>query len=114
MTALVLALLLSACSKAPEAPAPVVPVVLTTIAWVKPADANMAPIFAQAKAANKPVFLYWGAVWCPPCNQIKATVFNRQDFIERSKLLVPVYLDGDTPGAQKLGAQFKVRAAIRP
>ena len=109
MTALVLALLLSACSKAPEAPAPVAPAVPATIAWVKPAGANMAPIFAQAKAANKPVFLYWGAVWCPPCNQIKATVFNRQDFIERSKLFVPVYLDGDTPGAQKLGAQFKVR-----
>lgn len=69
----------------------------------------MAPIFAQAKATNKPVFLYWGAVWCPPCNQVKATVFNRQDFIERSRWFVPVYLDGDTAGAQKLGAQFKVR-----
>lgn len=105
----VLVLLLQACSKAPEAPVPVAPVVPSTVAWVKPEGANIEPIFAQAKASNKPVFLYWGAVWCPPCNQIKATVFNRQDFIERSKLFVPVYLDGDTPGAQKLGAQFKVR-----
>jgi hypothetical protein len=48
-------------------------------------------------------------VWCPPCNQIKATVFNRPDFIEKSRAFVPVYLDGDTPGAQKLGTQFKVR-----
>ena len=48
-------------------------------------------------------------MWCPPCNQIKATVFNRPDFIERSQGFIPVYLDGDTPGAQKLGAQFKVR-----
>ena len=102
-------LLLQACSKAPEPPAVVVPTVAATVAWVKPVGVDVAPIFAQAKAANKPVFLYWGAVWCPPCNQIKATVFNRQDFIERSKLFVPVYLDGDTPGAQKLGAQFKVR-----
>ena len=107
--AFALALLLPACSKSPEAPAPVAPAVPATIAWVKPDGMHIEPIFAQAKAANKPVFLYWGAVWCPPCNQIKATVFNRQDFIERSKLLVPVYLDGDTPGAQKLGAQFKVR-----
>jgi thiol-disulfide isomerase/thioredoxin len=104
-----LVLLLLACSKAPEPPKPAVQTAPATIGWVKPEGANIAPIFAQAKAANRPVFLYWGAVWCPPCNQIKATVFNRQDFIERSKLFVPVYLDGDTSGAQKLGAQFRVR-----
>ncbi|MEI7536846.1 MAG: thioredoxin family protein, partial [Comamonadaceae bacterium] len=99
--ALACALTLPACSKAPEAPpAAAVHVAASTVAWVKPDGANMDPIFAQAKAANKPVFLYWGAVWCPPCNQIKATVFNRQDFIERSKSFVPVYLDGDTAGAQ--------------
>ena len=103
-----------ACSKAPETVAvpPVVPaatVVKASIAWVKPEGASLDAVFAQAKKENKPVFLYWGAVWCPPCNQIKATVFNRPDFIERTKSLIPVYLDGDTPGAQKLGAQFKVR-----
>ena len=104
-----LTLLLQSCSKAPESPAPMVRAMPSTIAWLKPEGADIAPLFAQAKAANKPVFLYWGAVWCPPCNQIKATVFNRQDFIELSQMFVPVYLDGDTPGAQKLGAQFKVR-----
>ncbi|MDP2371919.1 thioredoxin family protein [Rhodoferax sp.] len=107
-----LPLLLLACSKAPEpaATAPkAAPVHKTMIDWVKPVDANIDAIFAQAKAANKPVFLYWGAIWCPPCNQIKATVFNRQDFIDRSSFFVPVYLDGDTQGAQKLAAQFKVR-----
>ena len=66
-------------------------------------------VFAAAKAANKPVFLYWGARWCPPCNQVKATIFNRQDFIEKSRFFLPVYLDGDSPGAQKLGTRFKVR-----
>ena len=53
--------------------------------------------------------LYWGAKWCPPCNQLKATLFNRQDFVERSKAVVPVNLDGDQPGAQKLAARFRVR-----
>jgi len=79
------------------------------IDWVKPQGASLDAIFAKARADNKPVFLYWGAVWCPPCNQIKATVFKRPDFVERSKGFIPVYLDGDSPGAQKLGTQYKVR-----
>lgn len=78
----------------------------TGIAWFK-GDVDSA--FAKAKAENKPVFLYWGAVWCPACNQVKATIFNRQTFIDRSRFFVPVYIDGDSPGAQKLGARFKVR-----
>ncbi|MBC7620859.1 MAG: thioredoxin family protein, partial [Candidatus Saccharibacteria bacterium] len=114
--ALAAPLWLVACSKAPDAvaTAPAAPATAAAqahagIDWVKPEGASVEAIFAKARADNKPVFLYWGAVWCPPCNQIKATVFNRPDFIAKSKAFVPVYLDGDTPGAQKLGAQFKVR-----
>ncbi|MGH8796017.1 MAG: thioredoxin family protein, partial [Caldimonas sp.] len=79
------------------------------IAWRHASsDADVDAAFAQARAEAKPVFLYWGAAWCPPCNQVKATIFNRQDFIERSRAFVAVYVDGDSPGAQKLGARFHV------
>ena len=79
------------------------------IAWIHAASgADVDSAFAQAKAQAKPVFVYWGAGWCPPCNQVKATIFNRQDFIERSRAFVPVYVDGDSAGAQKLGARFHV------
>jgi thiol-disulfide isomerase/thioredoxin len=64
--------------------------------------------FVAARAQNKPVFLYWGASWCPPCHELKATVFARPDFIEKLKLFIPVYLDGDDPGAQKWGDKFGV------
>jgi thioredoxin-related protein len=88
---------------APAAPAAV------GIAWKHVSnDADVDAAFVLAKAESKPVFLYWGAKWCPPCNQVKATLFNRQDFIERSRAFVPVYVDGDSPGAQKLGSRFKV------
>ncbi|HQR12298.1 MAG TPA: thioredoxin family protein [Casimicrobiaceae bacterium] len=115
-----LAIALAACSKAPEstmpttgsaappavaAATPVSADVEDGIAW-RTGDVDMA--FAAANSAHKPVFLYWGAKWCPPCNQIKATVFNRQDFIERSRHFVPVYIDGDSPNAQRLGSRFKV------
>ncbi|MFZ5538669.1 MAG: thioredoxin family protein [Pseudomonadota bacterium] len=64
--------------------------------------------FARAKRERRPLFLYWGAEWCPPCNQVKATIFNRRDFIERSRVFVPVYIDGDSPSAQLLASRFKV------
>jgi thiol-disulfide isomerase/thioredoxin len=80
------------------------------VAWIDAAgDADVDKAFALGRAQNKPVLVYWGAQWCPPCNQLKATLFNRQDFIERSNGFVAVHVDGDLPGAQKLGTRFKVR-----
>ena len=91
-------------------PALAAPTAAPEVAWLSAAaDADVERAFAQARGESKPLLLYWGAKWCPPCNHLKATLFNRQDFIERSRAFVPVYVDGDLPGAQKLGARFKVR-----
>lgn len=79
------------------------------VAWRSAAaDADIERAFAQARSERKPVLLYWGASWCPPCNRLKSTLFNRQDFIDRARDVVAVHVDGDGPGAQKLGARFKV------
>ncbi len=65
--------------------------------------------FEVAEASNRPLYLYWGAVWCPPCQEIKNTVFLSQQFIAQSKLFMPVYLDGDTERAQSWGETFGVQ-----
>ena len=59
--------------------------------------------FAEAERSAKPLFLYWGAVWCPPCNLMKSTLFQQPEFIARTRDFVPVYLDGDTQRAQVWG-----------
>ena len=109
---------LAACSKPADQPPPpsAAPAAAPAdthasgIAWKSAAsDADVDAAFTLARAEKKPVFVYWGAKWCPPCNQVKATLFNRQDFIERSRAFVAVYVDGDSPGAQKLGTRFRIR-----
>ena len=75
------------------------------IAWY---EGSVDAAFAAARTANKPVLLFWGAQWCPSCKQLKASVFTRADFIEKSRLFVPVYLDGDLPDAQKWCDEFQV------
>ena len=64
--------------------------------------------FAAARATRRPVLLYWGADWCPPCSRLKATVFRRPDFVERTRMFVAVNLDADDPGAMRLGEEFDV------
>ena len=91
-------------------PAPSINPPSKNITWLAAGqDADMDRAFALAKSQNKPVLLYWGATWCPPCNQLKATFFNTQDFAIQARDFVAVHVDGDRPGAQKLGARFKVR-----
>jgi thiol-disulfide isomerase/thioredoxin len=118
ITALSIASLLSACGQGDAAstpkPAPKAAEEVSLasvhadspgIAWF---NGTVESAFDSAKASNKPVLLYWGAQWCPPCKQLKSAVFNRPDFIEKSKLFVAVYLDGDLPDAQKWGDEFRV------
>jgi protein disulfide-isomerase len=81
---------------------------IVTPSGTKHVDPSHAPWFqgtvenalVKAKKENKPVFLYWGAVWCPPCNEIKSEVFSNSKFESIVAPTIPVYLDGDTERAQ--------------
>jgi protein disulfide-isomerase len=70
MLALALAVGTAACS---QADSPTEAAHASTIAW---REGDVDDALAEAKELGKPVILYWGAVWCPPCNQMKATLFK--------------------------------------
>lgn len=64
--------------------------------------------FEESKKTMKPVLLYWGAIWCPPCNQLKRQVFANPRFLELAAPVISVYLDGDTQAAQNWGEKLKI------
>ncbi|WP_166880337.1 thioredoxin family protein [Massilia mucilaginosa] len=78
----------------------------TVIGWHHDADAA----FAQARATARPVFLYWGAVWCPPCNRLKAALLSQPGFATLAPSFVPLHIDGDAPGAQRGADRLQLRS----
>jgi thioredoxin-related protein len=105
--------LIVACTKIAEIAPPAAPLATSAkpaeIEWVRAtATTDVDGAFAQARQDDRPVFVFWTAAWCPPCSQVKSTIFTRADFIEKSRSFVPVYVDGDTPNGQTLGRRFRV------
>lgn len=99
--------LLISCSKAPQTTdTEVVEDETSSVDTIQWFDGAVDEAFAVAKAEGKPIYLYWGAEWCPPCHAIKATVFSSPEFITRSHLFVAVYIDGDSENAQAEGEKF--------
>lgn len=80
---------------------------MAAIAWQ---HGGLDAAFALAAAQQRPLFLYWGAVWCPPCNRVKSDLFARDEFIERSASVLCYHLDGDSAGAQAQGARHGLRS----
>ena len=83
--ALALVVLATACAtgastalggQTPVATAAAPPAHTDGIAWY---EGDVRAAFTYARAGKKPVFVYWGAEWCPPCQQVKATLFRRRE-----------------------------------
>jgi thioredoxin-related protein len=76
------------------------------IAWF---EGTVEEAFTLASSERRPLFLYWGAEWCPPCHYLKKKIFTTPEFIDKSREFITVYLDGDTERAQVLGERLDVK-----
>ena len=74
------------------------------INWFK---GDVEDAFKAAKSSGRPLFLYWGARWCPPCIKMTKTVFSKPLFREKIKGFIPIYFDGDQDRAQIWGEKLK-------
>ncbi|UQA55258.1 thioredoxin family protein [Polyangium aurulentum] len=117
--ALGLALLLGAalgsgaCKRGADESARPAPSAAATVAHRPPGpwfSGTIEQAFTRARAERRTVFLYWGAAWCPPCNELSSEVFSKPRFAELMAGFVPVYLDGDTEEAQRSGEALGVSA----
>jgi len=101
-----ISLMVSGCHKQADQSQPAAAqTAVTQIAW---REGDVDDAFAEAKEAKKPVLLYWGAKWCPPCNLMKQTLFKDPAFIAETANFIPVHLDGDAKDAQNWGEKFGI------
>jgi len=107
-TAATLILALVACQRSAEPPAAATKPDAAAQPDIEWFAGNVDQALSAAAAQHKPVFLYWGAEWCPPCHDLKAHVFSRRDFQDKIRQFIPVYLDGDAEGAQRIADQYQV------
>ena len=67
---------------------------------------TMDSALVASREQKKPLFIYWGAVWCPPCNEVKKEIFSHEKFPEVMTGFIPVALDGDSDQAQVWGERL--------
>jgi thiol:disulfide interchange protein len=87
--------------------------------WSQPKDiidwrTDLAAAQREAAASRKPVLVYFTADWCPPCQDMKRTVWSDADVDQAMDAYIPVKIDVDAQGdiAQQFGVNGIPRVQI--
>ncbi len=116
-----LALVAAACSKADPAPSPPAATAVLSTSAAAPSDPPTPgsahagweegpAALEKALAARAPVLLYVTSEWCPPCKALEANLLSKPAFLDATRGLARVRVDGDAEGAQAVIERFEARA----
>lgn len=61
-----------------------------------------------AEQSKKPLLIDFYGIWCPPCNVMDATVFEKKKFKDAAKDFILLKLDADDPVSWKLKEKYKI------
>lgn len=64
----------------------------------------------KAKSSGKPAIVIFSASWCPPCQEMKRTVYPSAEVRPLHDKFVWAYLDFDDPANRPLAAKYKVES----
>lgn len=67
-------------------------------------------ILQVAQKANKPILAVFSAVWCGPCQQVKASVFKSDDFKKVADEVVLLYIEQTTKEGAAYNSKYKVNS----
>lgn len=65
--------------------------------------------FAQARKSGKPLMIDFYGIWCPPCNELKDSVFSKPKFQESAKSFVQLKLDADSAQSEALSQRYGIQ-----
>lgn len=81
---------------------------LFTVVGMGTFSSNSTQVFSVAKQFKKPILIYFYGIWCPPCNELKETVFEDPQFINLSAKFELLQVDADSPKSWVLKDRYKV------
>lgn len=82
-----------------------------TAAAMPPSDGGATwrqPSLDEPAPHDRPLLVYFGAEWCPPCKVLEARAFNQPDVQAALQPFDAVYVDGDAVDAKEWMDRYKV------
>ncbi len=72
-------------------------------------DEDIAKAMALARKENRILFIEFGAIWCPPCNELEETVFNQPKFKKFKNDFVFLRFDVDKASSWEWKSKYQIQ-----
>ncbi len=81
---------------------------LSSVVFAANFSSDIDKTFKEAKKEKKPIIIDFYGIWCPPCNELDAIVFESRGFLEKSKAFKLLKVDAEKESSWKLKDRYQV------